>query len=474
MSDQTPAPRGDFPILSRAVRGAQPLVYLDSGATSQHPQCVLDAVRELDVVHNGSVKRGSHLLAEEATYAFEEAREKVAALVGVEPDEVVWTSGSTQAINLVAYVMSNVSAGRAGSVGRAAGLSGASSAWGDSAGRDDWGNASGSAAGGNASSDSDSSVGFGSMDDGGLAGRFQVGPGDVVVTTRAEHHANLIPWQELCARTGAELRWLDLTADGRIDLSTLDVIDERTKVVAFTHVSNVSGAISPVAEIVAAAKKVGSLTVLDACQSVPHMPVNFKELDVDFAAFSGHKMLAPTGVGALYGRRELLEVMPPFMFGGSMVEVVTMEKTTYAPPPARFEAGTQPVAQAVGMGAAADYLLAIGMDKIAAHEEKLTKRMLDGIAEISGVRVLGPLTAEGRTGSVAFDVEGVHPHDVGQYLDSLGVAVRVGHHCAQPIHRHFGVFASSRASLGPYNTADEVDIFISALAGVRKYFRLED
>ena len=458
MSDLSPAPRGDFPILSRAVRGGGPLVYLDSGATSQRPQCVLDAVRELDVVHNGSVKRGSHLLAEEATYAFEEAREKVAALVGIEPEEVVWTSGSTQAINLVAYVMSNVSAGRGGSVGRAAGLSGAS-AWGDSAGRDDW---------------SSSASGSASVGDGGLAARFEVGPGDVVVTTRAEHHANLIPWQELCARTGAELRWLDLTADGRIDLSTLDVIDEHTKVVAFTHVSNVSGAISPVAEIVAAAKKVGALTVLDACQSVPHMPVDFRALGVDFAAFSGHKMLAPTGVGALYGRRELLDAMPPFMFGGSMVEVVTMEKTTYAPPPARFEAGTQPVAQAVGMGAAAEYLLGIGMDKIAAHEEELTKQMLEGIAEIPGIRVLGPLTAEGRTGSVAFDVEGVHPHDVGQYLDSLGVAVRVGHHCAQPIHRHFGVFASSRASLGPYNTADEVDIFISALAGVRKYFRLED
>ena len=244
--------------------------------------------------------------------------------------------------------------------------------------------------------------------------------------------------------------------------------------VAFTHVSNVSGAISPVAEIVAAAKKVGALTVLDACQSVPHMPVDFRALGVDFAAFSGHKMLAPTGVGALYGRRELLEVMPPFMFGGSMVEVVTMEKTTYAPPPARFEAGTQPVAQAVGMGAAADYLMGIGMEKIAAHEAELTKQMLDGIAQIPGVRLLGPVDSSERTGSVAFDVEGVHPHDVGQYLDSLGVAVRVGHHCAQPIHRHFGVFASSRASLGPYNTADEVDIFISALAGVRKYFRLED
>ncbi len=419
--NQTPAPREDFPILSRTVRGGVPLVYLDSGATSQHPQRVLDAVREMDVVHNGAVKRGSHQLAEEATVAFEEARDRVAALVGVEPGEVVWTSGTTQAINLVSYVMSNVAAGR-----------------------------------------------------GDHAERFHVGPGDVIVTTRAEHHANIIPWQELCLRTGAELRWLDLTEDGRIDTDTLDVIDERTKLVAFTHVSNVSGSISPVEQIVAAAKRVGALTLLDACQSVPHMPVDFKELDVDFAVFSGHKMLGPTGIGALYGRRELLDVMPPYQFGGSMIELVTMEKTTYAPAPARFEAGTQPVAQAVGMGEAASYLMDIGMDKIAAYEEELTKRILDGIRPLQGIRVLGPVECVGRTGSVAFHVEGVHPHDVGQYLDSRGVAVRVGHHCAQPIHRHFGVYASSRVSVGPYNTVEEIDIFLEALAGVRHYFRLED
>ena len=415
----SPAPRGDFPILSRTVRGGSPLVYLDSGATSQRPQRVLDAVRAMDVQHNGAVKRGAHELAEEATIAYEEARERVARFVGVEPGEIVWTSGTTQSINLIAYAMSNASAGR------------------------------------------------GSQ-------RFALGAQDVVVVTRCEHHSNIVPWQELCLRTGATLKWLDLSADGRIDLDTLNVIDSHTKVVAFTHVSNVSGAISPVQQIVAAAHAVGALTVLDACQSVPHMPVNFRELDVDFAAFSGHKMLGPTGVGALYGRRELLQELPPYQFGGSMIELVTMEETTYAVPPARFEAGTQAVAQIVGMGEAAVYLSEIGMDTIAAHEEHLTRMMLDGIKEIPGVRLLGPAESSDRTGAVAFHVEGVHPHDVGQYLDSLGVAVRVGHHCAQPIHRHFGVFASTRASLGPYNTEEEVGVFLRALAGVRPYFRLED
>ncbi|MGO1592267.1 SufS family cysteine desulfurase [Ancrocorticia sp.] len=415
----SPAPRGDFPILSRTVRGESPLVYLDSGATSQRPQRVLDAVRAMDVEHNGAVKRGAHQLAEEATIAYGEARERVASFVGVDPGEIVWTSGTTQSINLVAYAISNASVGRGPE-------------------------------------------------------RFRIGPGDVVVVTRAEHHSNIVPWQELCLRTGATLKWLDLTDDGRIDLNTLDVIDAHTKIVAFTHVSNVSGAISPVAEIVAAARAVGALTVLDACQSVPHMPVNFRDLDVDFAAFSGHKMLGPTGVGALYGRRDLLDALPPYQFGGSMIELVTMEETTYADPPARFEAGTQPVAQIVGMGEAASYLADIGMDKIAAHEARLTAMMVEGVQKIPGVRLLGPADTAERTGAVAFHVEGVHPHDVGQYLDSLGVAVRVGHHCAQPIHRHFGVFASTRASLGPYNTVEEVGVFLSALAGVRPYFRLED
>ncbi len=423
----TPAPRDDFPILTRKVRGGHPLIYLDSGATSQRPTQVLEAVAAMDRIHNGAVKRGSHLLAEEASLAYEEAREAVAGFVGVGVDEIVWTQGSTSALNLLAYSFSNLAAGRGESI------------------------------------ESDRQI----------RNRMSVGPGDVVVTTRAEHHANLVPWQELCARTGAELRWLDLDEEGRIDLSTLNRINNRTKIVAFTHVSNVSGAISPVAEIVSVAQAVGATTILDACQSVPHMPVDLAKLGVDFAAFSGHKMLAPTGIGALYGRRELLAALPPFMTGGSMVEVVRMEKTTYAAPPARFEAGTMPVTQAVGMGEAARYLHKIGMEKVAAHEEMLTARLLKGITQIPGVRLLGPAQMRERGGAVSFHVEGVHPHDVGQFLDSRGIAVRVGHHCAQPIHQHFGVFASSRASVGPYNTVDEIDAFLESLAEVRRYFRME-
>lgn len=415
------APREDFPILSRTMRDGGGLIYLDSGATSQKPQAVLDAVIRQELFANGAVKRGSHQLAEESTEAYETARERVAAFVGVNTDEIIWTKNSTESINLLAYAMNNVTAGR-GETGSEC---------------------------------------------------FEVGPGDNIVVTVAEHHANLIPWQELCKRTGAELRWLGLDSEGRIDLETLSVIDAGTKLVSFAHVSNVTGAIAPVAEIVAAAREVGALVVLDACQSVPHMPVDFHALDVDFAAFSGHKMMGPTGIGALYGRRELLAALPPFMFGGSMVEIVTMENTTYAEPPARFEAGTQPIAQAVGMGAAAEYLTGIGMAKIAEYEERLTQRLLAGIVTVPGVRVLGPTSSENRTGVVAFDVDGVHPHDVGQVLDSKGIAIRVGHHCAQPVHRHFGVWASSRVSLAPYNTAEEVDAFLEALATVRPFFGLE-
>jgi cysteine desulfurase, sufS subfamily len=422
----SPAPRGDFPALRRTVRGGRPLVYLDSAATSQKPSSVIDAVEGMLTVRNGSVKRGAHQLAEEASLAFEEARGRVAAFVGADPGEVVWTSGSTQALNLLAYVMSNVSAGRGESVASTP-----------------------------------------------LTERLRVGPGDSIVTTRAEHHANLVPWQELCARTGASLRWIDCDERGRLDPATLSAVDETTKLVAFAHVSNVTGAIAPVDRIVGAAASVGALTVLDACQSVPHMPVDFHGLGVDFAAFSGHKMLGPTGIGALYGRRELLEAMPPYQFGGSMVEVVTMEGTTYMPPPERFEAGTQPVAEAVGMGAAADYLTDVGMERVAEHEHRLAERLLARIADIPGVRVLGPDEAVDRTGTVAFAVEGVHPHDVGQVLDMAGVAVRTGHHCAQPIHRHFGVRSSTRASLGPYNTADDVDAFLNALTDVRPYFEVE-
>lgn len=431
----TPAPREDFPALQRTLPGGETLVYLDSGATSQKPQAVMDAVTRQEMYSNGAVKRGSHTLAAESTVAYEEARASVARLVGAMPDEIVWTKNSTEAINLIAYVIDDISRGRGESVVR----------------------------GGRKQKERIETI----------QERLTLRKGDNVVITIAEHHANLIPWQELCIRTGAELRWFDLTDDGRIDVVD-GIIDENTKVVAFTHVSNVTGAVTPVAEITERAKAVNALTVLDACQSVPHIPVNLHDLDVDFAAFSGHKMLGPTGIGALYGRAELLEAMPPFLFGGSMVEIVRMDKTTYANPPARFEAGTQPVAQVVGMGVAAEYLMEIGMDAVERYEDELTKRTLDGILKIPGVRVLGPTERASRIGVVAFDVDGVHPHDVGQVLDSQGIAIRVGHHCAQPIHQHFGVHASSRASFAPYNTVEEVDRFLEALAGVRSYFGLDD
>ncbi|WP_275007230.1 cysteine desulfurase [Promicromonospora iranensis] len=415
------AVRADFPLLERTVRGGQPLVYLDSAATSQKPQVVLDAGVDFYEQRNAAVHRGAHQLAEEATEAFEQARAAVAAFVGADEGEIVWQPGATAAINVVAYAFSNATLGRGGDA----------------------------------------------------AERFRLAPGDEIVVTEAEHHANLVPWQELCARTGAVLRWIPVSDDGRLDLSNLDaLVTERTKVLAFGHVSNVTGAVAPVATLVAAARRVGALTVLDACQSVPNMPVDFHALGVDFAAFSGHKMLGPTGVGALYGRRELLEAMPPTITGGSMVEVVTMESTTYAPPPQRFEAGTQMVAQAVGMGCAAQYLDELGMEGVARHETELAAEMLK-IADIPGVQVIGPLDTANRLAVVSFVVDGVHAHDVGQVLDDKGIAVRVGHHCAQPLHRRFGVAATARASASVYTTVEEVVAFREALAGVRAFFGAE-
>lgn len=419
------AVRADFPLLGRTVRGGRPLVYLDSAATSQKPQVVLDTEVDFYEQRNAAVHRGAHQLAEEATIAFEDARASLAAFVGADPGEIVWTPGATSAINLVAYAMSNATLGRGGAGAR----------------------------------------------------RFALGAGDEIVVTEAEHHANLVPWQELCARTGATLRWIPLGDHGRLDLSDLDsIVTERTRVLAFAHVSNVTGAVAPVAELVAAARRVGALTVLDACQSVPHLPVDLHALGVDFAAFSGHKMLGPTGVGALYGRRELLEAMPPVTTGGSMVEVVTMEATTYAPPPQRFEAGTQMVAQAVGLGVAADYLGELGMGAVAAHEVLLAEELLR-IGEIPGVRVIGPSNVgvgpdgvPDRLAVVSFVVDGVHAHDVGQVLDDRGIAVRVGHHCAQPLHRRFGIAATARASASVYTTTEEVVAFREALAGVRAFF----
>jgi cysteine desulfurase/selenocysteine lyase len=413
--------RDDFPILSRTVREGRPLVYLDSGATSQRPRQVLDAERRFLETHNAAVHRGAHQLAEEATDDYEGARAKIAVFVGAEPEELVFTKNATESINLVAYAFSNSSI--------RTGLSAESE-------------------------------------------RFALGPGDEIVVTELEHHANLVPWQELCRRTGATLRWYGITDDGRIDLDSLE-LSERTKVVAFAHQSNVTAAIAPVAELVRRAAAVGAFTVLDACQSVPHMPVNLTELGVDFAAFSGHKMLGPSGVGVLYGRTELLDAMPPFLTGGSMIEMVRMEGSTYAPPPQRFEAGVPMTSQAVGLGAAVDYLSAIGMDQVFAHEQELARVALRTLAEVPGVRIVGPTDLKERGGAVAFVVDGVHAHDVGQVLDDRGVAVRVGHHCAWPLHRRFGIAATVRASFHVYNTVEEVAQLADGVRAAKAFFGVD-
>ena len=401
--------RADFPILSRVMRGGNQLAYLDSGATSQKPLAVLDAERTFLTHSNGAVHRGAHQLMEESTDAYEQGREDVAAFVGADVDELVFTKNATESINLVAYALGDRRFDRA------------------------------------------------------------VGPGDVIVTTELEHHANLIPWQELAQRTGSTLRWYGVTEDGRIDLDSLE-LDERVKVVAFSHHSNVTGAIAPVADLVARAKAVGALTVLDACQSVPHQPVDFHALDVDFAAFSGHKMLGPTGIGVLYGRRDLLAAMPPFLTGGSMIETVTMEATTYAPAPQRFEAGTPMTSQVVGLAAAARYLSSIGMAAVEQHEQELVAAALTGLASVDGVRIFGPMSVEHRGSPLSFVVEGIHAHDVGQVLDDEGVAVRVGHHCAWPLHRRFGIAATARASFAVYNTLDEVDRLVAGVQRAIEFF----
>jgi len=421
---ESAAIRGDFPILSRTVRGGKPLVYLDSGATSQKPRQMLDAERAFYEQHNAAVHRGAHQLAEEATDAFEGARQTVARFIGAQTQEVVFTKNATEALNLVAYSFSN-----AGATGAMDGV------------------------------------------DPALAARFSLGAGDEIVITEMEHHSNLVPWQELARRTGATLRWIGITDDGRLDLGDLDtVITDRTKVVAFTHVSNVLGTINPVGAIVERARAVGALTVLDACQSVPHIGVDVVDLGVDFVAFSGHKMFGPLGIGVLWGRYELLKAMPPFLTGGSMIEVVRMEATTYADPPQRFEAGVPMAAQAVGLAAAIDYLTALGMARVTAHEHALTEALLAGLAQRPWVRVIGPLDGKDRSGAVSFVVDGIHPHDVGQILDDAGVAVRVGHHCAWPLHRRMGVTASTRASFAAYNTLAEVDALLTALDRVPVVF----
>ncbi|MFM8841980.1 MAG: cysteine desulfurase [Actinomycetota bacterium] len=403
----------DFPILARTVRNEHPLVYLDSAATSQKPLQVIEAESEFYSRHNAAVHRGAHLLAEEATDAYEGAREIVARFIGAKSEEVVFTKSATESLNLLAY---------------------------------SWGNSpSGS--------------------------RFHLAPGDVIVLSEAEHHANLIPWQELARRSGAVLRWFGVNDDGRIDLSKIDsIIDARTKIVAITHQSNVTGAITPLKQLVAAAKSHDALVVLDACQSAPHFAINVNQLGVDFVAFSGHKLVGPTGVGILWGRQELLAEMPPFLFGGSMVTAVTMEGATYSAPPKRFEAGVPNMAQAVGLAAAIDYLNKIGLDAIHDHEVALTRHALEGLKSIKGITIVGPTEMGDRGGVISFTVDGIHPHDVGQGLDDLGIAVRTGHHCAWPLMKRMGVVATTRASLYLYNDLDDVDALVNGVERVQAFF----
>lgn len=417
--------RAQFPILDQQIHG-HPLVYLDSAATSQKPQCVIDAESEFYRTINAGVHRGAHELAARSTMAFEDARAKVARLVGANAEEgneeIVVTAGATAGLNLLATAFGNASLGRGGEVAK----------------------------------------------------RFALKPGDEIVVSKAEHHSVLLPFQELAYRTGATLKWFDLTEDGRIRSDTADeVITEHTKVVAITHVGNTTGAITDIAPIIRRAHEVGAIFILDACQSVPHLKVDFHALDVDFAAWSAHKMYGPTGVGFLYGRRELLEALPPANFGGSMVELAWMDQPAqYMVPPARFEAGTQPVAQVVAAGVAAEWMMNVGLENIEAHERTIAAELLK-MGDIDGVRILGPRENVNRIGTVAFDVAGVHPHDVGQFIDAQGIAIRVGHHCAQPVHRYFGVYASNRASSGIYNSVEDAQALIEALGKVRPFFGVE-
>lgn len=415
--------KADFPLLARTVRDNRPLVYLDSAATSQKPLSVLDAEREFYLRHNAAVHRGAHQLAEEATDAYESARATIAGFVGAMPPELVFTKNATESINLVAYAFSNSS-----DMAR-------------------WGHT--------------------------VHPRFVLGPGDEVLVTQMEHHANLVPWQQLVARTGATLRWIPLTDEGRLDLTDLDaLLNERTKVVSVVHQSNILGTVNPVSDIGERARQVGALFVVDACQSVPHMPIDVWSLGADLVAWSGHKMLGPTGIGLLWGRPEVLADMPPFISGGSMIANVTMEGSTFAAPPQRFEAGVPMTAQAVGLAAACDYLERIGMPAVAAHEHRLTGLALDALEAIEGVRIVGPVDNVDRGSAVSFEVAGIHPHDVGQVLDDLGIAVRVGHHCAWPVCRRYGVPATTRASFAVYNDDADVAALAAGVQAAREFFRV--
>ena len=414
----------DFPILERTVRENRPLVYLDSGATSQKPRAVLDAERSFYERHNAAAHRGAHQLAEEATLEYEEARRTIAAFVGADADELVFTKNATESINLLAYAFTNASAKAA-------------------------------------------------------HGKWQGNPAFVldasknIVVTEMEHHANLVPWQELADKTGAQLRWIGVSDDGRLNLTDLGtVIDSNTSIVTFTHQSNLLGTINPVETVAAAAKSVGAFVFLDACQSVPHMPVSVRALGVDAIAWSGHKMLGPTGIGCLWATPELLDDMPPFLTGGSMIETVRMERSTFARAPQKFEAGVPNIAQAVGLGAAVRYLESVGMDRIYAHEHALTEKALATLGDLPGVRIIGPVEAHDRGSAVSFVVDDLHPHDVGQVLDARGVAVRVGHHCAWPLCRRFGVPATTRATFYLYNTLEDVDALANGIIAAQEFFKV--
>ena len=413
MSFDAVAIRRDFPIFQRTIRDGKRLVYLDSGATSQKPQVVIDAESDFYSLHNAAVHRGAHQLAEEATDIYEGARQIVAQFLNATVDEVVFTKSATESLNLVAYAMGNAPIGN----------------------------------------------------------RFHLSAGDGIVVTEMEHHANLIPWQQLAARTGAELSWFEVTPEGRLDLSNINsVITSKTKVVALTHQSNVLGTINPLDEIVKRAHEVGAVVVLDACQSVPHMKVDVKKLDIDFLAFSGHKAVGPTGVGIFWGKASLLAELPPFLTGGSMIETVTMTDAVWAPAPRKFEAGVPNMAQAAGLGAALTYLTEIGLDKIHAHENSLTGYLIEKFSEINDLRIIGPANTQSRGSSISFTFGDIHPHDLGQFLDSQGIAVRTGHHCAWPLNRKMGVPATTRASLYLYNTIEDCDALVSGIRDAQKYF----
>lgn len=414
----------DFPILGRSIRDGKRLVYLDSGATSQKPTAVLDAERHYYENSNAAAHRGAHQLAEESTEAYESARAKIAKFVGGAPDEIVFTKNATESLNLASYTFLNATLKAAQNQ---------------------------------------------SLPDG--AERFILKPGDEVVVSEMEHHANLVPWQELCAKTGATLRWFGVTDDGRLDYSNLDeLINERTKVVSLVHQSNILGTVNQLDVPFQRAREVGALCVVDACQSIPHLPFDVHKTGADLVAWSGHKMLAPTGIGVLWGRREILEAMPPFLTGGSMIEVVTMEKTTFAKPPQRFEAGVPMMAQAVGLGAAVDFLDDLGMDAIAAHEHELTQYALAALKDIKGLHLIGPESDVDRGATFSFGLEEIHPHDVGQVLDDLGIAVRVGHHCAWPVCRRYQVQATVRASMYLYNDTADIDALVEGIHQTQKYF----